>query len=273
MPVPAPGPVIVVGGNEDKTGAQVILRRFVALAGGSGARLMVLTTAAADPVATGDLYRRLFLSLGAAEVTVARVDEREEARSETVLAALGQATGIYFTGGDQLRITATLGGTPLYQALMRRHGEGLVIAGTSAGASAVSDTMIIGGREETEPTLAAITLAPGLGLLRQAVVDQHFAQRGRIGRLLAAVAQNPQILGLGIDEDTAMVVYPEGQFTVLGTGAVTVLDGQTIEHSNASEAGAEEPLALTGVRLHILPAGYGFDLAQRRAFPPAPHPA
>ncbi|MDI3538386.1 MAG: cyanophycinase [Bacillota bacterium] len=258
------GNLVIVGGAEDKEGSCVILRRFLSLAGGEKARIAVLTTATEKAEEVGSEYTRLFYRLGAAEVRHLDVADREAARAEAMVDSLSRATGIFLTGGDQLRLTSILGGTPLAGALHAAVCRGAVLAGTSAGASAMSATMIVEGRDESAPRRSIIAMAPGLGFLKEVVVDQHFAERGRIGRLLAAIAENPYILGLGLDEDTAIVCEPGGSFTVIGSGACTVVDGVGIRMSNISESAPGEPLVLTYVTLHILPAGYTYDLKRRR---------
>lgn len=257
------GSLIIIGGREDKEGESVILRQVVSKAGGEKARLLVLTTASQEGPDLGASYRRIFGRLGVKEVSAMDISTRDEADQAASVAYLREATGIFFTGGDQLRITSTIGGTRLDEALRRRYREGAVVAGTSAGAAAMSSTMIVGGHEEEAPKKTAVQMVPGMGLLPGVVIDQHFAQRGRIGRLLAAVAQGPGILGVGIDEDTAVLVEPAGHFSVIGSSTVTVIDGCTMRHSNVSESGPGQPLAITGVTLHVLPAGYRFDLANR----------
>lgn len=262
------GTLIIIGGAEDKRDRCQILREVIARAGGSDARLVVLTAATEQPGAVGAEYRYVFSRLGAAEVEVVHVDDRALANDQRIVGAVGRATGVFFTGGDQLRITSTIGGTRLETALREAYARGAVIAGTSAGASAMSDTMIVAGDDEDAPTRNTLNMAPGMALLRDVVIDQHFAQRGRIGRLLSAIAQNPHALGVGIDEDTAIVVRPDREFIVIGSNAVTVIDGRTITETNVSEASPTMPLALTDVTLHVLPVGYGFDLQRRR--PTAP---
>lgn len=263
------GTLVVIGGAEDKDSDCLILRRFVDLAGGEEGRLVVVTAAAAEPGRTGETYRLLFRDLGVAEVAVLNVSSRRDAGEPAVAGELQQATGVFFTGGDQLRITSILGGTKVDDALRRAYRSGAIIAGTSAGASAMSETMIVEGEEADAPSKNTVQMAPGMGLLREVVVDQHFAQRGRVGRLLAAVAQHPYMLGVGIDEDTAIVVSPEGTFEVIGSHAVTVIDGRRIGETNVSETGPREPLALTNVILHILPSGYRFDMRRRIPIPRA----
>jgi len=257
-----PGPLVVIGGAEDRDGS--ILKEFVRLAGGAEAVIAVLATASDEPEGAGQAYEEAFGRLGARAVHTLRVSRREDAGDVKTLERAQAATGFFFTGGDQLRITSTLGGTPLDEVLHRRHGEGVVIAGTSAGASAMSETMIVAGDSDHAPTKCTIKMAPGMGFLEGTVVDQHFAQRGRLGRLLAALAQNPKVLGLGVDEDTAVVILPGGTLQVLGSQTVTILDGRSIERTNASESVPDEPLALTDVVLHVLPSGWGFDFVTRR---------
>ncbi len=257
------GTLVIIGGAEDRKHKCLILKKFVSLAGGKKGRLVVVTAASADTQATGDLYFSLFRDLGVGDVSVLNVDTRQEACDSTAEEALEQATGIFFTGGDQLRLTSMLGGTQVDKALHDAYRRGTIIAGTSAGASAMSDTMIVDGEETEAPRKNTVQMAPGLGLLRGVVVDQHFAQRGRLGRLLAAVAQYPYVLGVGIDEDTAIIVSPEGTFEVVGSQTVTVIDGKQIRETNVSVTTPQEPLALTNVLLHILPAGYRFDIKNR----------
>lgn len=265
------GTLLVIGGAEDKEEECVILKRFVQMAGGREGRLVLVTSATTRPREVGEGYSRLFQKLGAGEVTVLDVASRREANLESSYRLVAEATGIFFTGGDQLRITSLLGGTRLDEAFHRAYEGGAVLAGTSAGASAMSETMIVEGDGDDPPHRNNVQMAPGLGLIREVVVDQHFAQRGRLGRLLTAVAQHPYMLGVGIDEDTAMVVEPGGVFEVIGSQTVTVVDGREIRETNISETGPREPLVLTNVILHILPAGYRFDLARRRPLsPPEP---
>ncbi len=257
------GHLLIIGGAEDKKGDCEILRTFIALAGGRDSRLTILSTASEDPQA-GEQYRSLFTELGAPEIRVLAVQHRAQAHHSQSLSVIKESSGIFFTGGDQLRITGILGGSRLGRALLEGYNGGIVIAGTSAGASAMSETMLVGGSNDATPKKDIIRMAPGLGFLKEVVVDQHFAQRGRIGRLLTAVAHNPDILGIGIDEDTAISVDPSGEVRVIGSGTITVLDGRGVSHSNVSESSLDHPLALTDVLLHILPRGYGYHLEQRQ---------
>jgi len=256
------GKLLIIGGAEDKEKECKILKRFVREAGGKESRLTVLTAATEYPGQVGAQYKELFQHLGAAEVQVLDVAERTSANNERISYELEKATGVFFTGGDQLRITGILGGTRLGRTLHRLYERGVIIAGTSAGASAMSDTMIVGGEAGTAKK-DTLTMAPGLGLLHSVVVDQHFAQRGRIGRLLSAIAQNPYVLGVGIDEDTSILVYSDGRFTVVGSQTVTVVDASPSLESNVSEISPGQALVLTPVLMHVLSDGYGFDLKRR----------
>jgi cyanophycinase len=263
------GTLIIIGGAEDKKDRCQILRTVIAKAGDVDSRIVDLTAATEQPGTVGAEYRYVFSRLGAENIEILHITDRAMANEPATTETIERASGVFFTGGDQLRITSTIGGTALDRALRAAYDRGAVIAGTSAGASAMSDTMIVTGDDEDAPTRNTLNMAPGMGLLRDVVIDQHFAQRGRIGRLLSAIAQNPHALGVGIDEDTAIVVHPNQRFTVIGTNAVTVIDGRSITDTNASEASRTMPLALTDVTLHMLPVGYGFDLARRRPTAPA----
>jgi len=259
------GRLIIIGGGEEKDGRAFILSRVVEAAGGPGAAIGVIPTASDDADAALAGYRDVFRRLGAGEVRGINIADRTAADDPSAVAALDAVSAVFFTGGDQLRITSALGGTSFHHRLLERHREGLLVAGTSAGASMMTDTMIVEGEAERAPTLNTVHLARGMGFWSGAVVDQHFSQRGRIGRLLAALAQNPEVLGVGIDENTAIEVEFHTQtFRVVGARTVTVLDGRQIVETNASESRPEEPLAVTGVLLHVLPAGFVFDWALRR---------
>jgi cyanophycinase len=258
-----PGNLIIIGGAEDKTGDCLILKTFVSLSGAETAKLAVITTASEDSNEAGNQYKSLFLKFGASRADILNIGTRDDADSEAFTRLVSESSGIFFTGGDQLRITSILGGTKVYAALHDAYGRGSVIAGTSAGASVMSRTMIVEGIDNDPARKCTLKMAPGLGLLDRALIDQHFHQRGRIGRLLCGVAENPSILGIGIDEDTAVRVFPDNHFEVIGRNSVTVVDGRYIKSSNVSELKPEENLAIEGIALHVLPSGYGYDLVER----------
>ncbi|PKM81446.1 MAG: cyanophycinase [Firmicutes bacterium HGW-Firmicutes-14] len=258
------GTLLIIGGAEDKDGKCEILKRFIDLAGGEKAYVVVLTTATQEPETAGREYYEIFHGLGAGIVEVLDLDSRKKANHLFTERLMEKATGIFFTGGDQLRITAALGGTTADDALKKAYRRGAVIAGTSAGASVMSNTMIVEGDSSQAPKLNTIKMAPGLGLLKEVVIDQHFAQRGRTGRLLSAVAHNPYILGVGIDEDTAILVYPDARLEIIGSQTVTFLEGRHMAFSNVSEHSPGQALAVGNMILHVLPKGFGFDLNTRK---------
>jgi cyanophycinase len=257
---------MVIGGAEDKLGERVILSRFVQLAGGDQAQICVISTASSLGEAATDLYRHIFTRLGAAGVTGLRPETREEANDPATVDALKNASGIFMTGGNQLRLSSVIGGTKLGGAILEAHGRGVVVAGTSAGASAVATHMMAFGSSGATPKNRMAHVSVGLGLLVNVVVDQHFEQRTRLGRLLAVVAQSPSLIGLGLDEDTAAVVDANEILEVIGRGAVTIVDGSDVI-TDAFQATGHKPMMVSNARLHSLPSGYRFDLRARRVLP------
>jgi cyanophycinase len=256
------GTVIVIGGAEDKVRDRVILGRFVALAGGRDAQIAVISTASSLGAEAGERYREVFTELGAAAVRPLHAVTRTQANDDHAARIVRDASGVFMTGGNQLRLSSTIGGTRLADAILTRFQAGAVVAGTSAGASAVSSHMIAFGASGATPKHRMAQIAAGLGLLPGVIVDQHFQQRNRLGRLLSLIAQNPSLLGLGVDEDTAGVVGPDQVMEVIGRGSITVVDGAASE-TDAWEIRGHRPLMISGVVLHSLPAGYRFDLRRR----------
>jgi cyanophycinase len=262
------GRLILIGGNEDMDERDMrILPTLVRHAGGAEARLLVCAAASSDPEPTLEAYTRVFRKLGVAEVHRSALNDREEANGAELADTLDRCTGVFFTGGDQLRITSLVAGTRFGEAVKQRYQrEGLLVAGTSAGAAAASSTMIIRGIGDTVRR-DAVELAPGLGFVRDIVVDTHFDRGGRVHRLMTVFAQNPAMMGIGIDEDTALDLAPTGKFTVLGRGVVMVFDGH-VTHTNAAEVRGNEAIALTDVKVQVLAAGYAFDLRARAPIVP-----
>ena len=258
----AEGHVIVIGGAEDKVRTRLILGRFIALAGGSEARIAVVSSASSLGPLAGEMYRQLFTELGAASVVAIHATTRAQANDDHGARLTQDATGIFLTGGNQLRLSSTIGGTNLARAIVASHRHGTVVAGTSAGASALSSHMVAFGRSGSAPRQRMFQMAAGLGILPGVVVDQHFQQRNRLGRLLAVIAQNPSLLGLGIDEDTAGVVGPDQVMEVIGRRSVTVVDGAASD-TDAWDVTGQQPLMVSNVVLHSLPGGYRFDLQRR----------
>jgi cyanophycinase len=256
------GQLIIIGGAEDKEGDCTILREFVRRSGSLQARIVVMTVATGLPGEVGETYLNVFERLGVEDVRVVDTARRENASDPKALEAIDKATGVFFTGGNQARITELLKDTELDAKLHQRFAEGLVIAGTSAGAAMMPDVMIVEGEGETNPRMEVVTMDRGMGFLPGVVIDQHFAQRGRLGRLLSAVAQQPVVVGFGIDENTAIAVQGN-ELEVIGEHSVTVVDVSEITHSNLGELLRDEPLALCNAKLHILPHGYRFDLKTR----------
>lgn len=257
-----------IGGAEDKLGKKTVLSRFVALCGGPSARIAILPTASSVPMEVGARYQELFRALGADAATVVHIHRRADAERDSAVQAIQSATGIFLTGGDQVKLVGLIGGTPVGEAIRQRHEAGAVIGGTSAGASAQSLHMIAFGKSGSLPRQRMIQLAPGLGLCPQLIIDQHFRQRDRIGRLMSAVALNPALLGVGIDEDTALVIAPEGIAEVYGTHSVTVVDAAGLMYTNTHSVKGYGEIAMHHVIVHTLTHGHYFDLQQRLPIPP-----
>jgi cyanophycinase len=255
--------LFIIGGAEDRVGRASLLRQFVKLAGGRRSRLVLVPTASSFQDEVVDSYTEAFTRLGAPGVSVVNPATRAEAHDPDLMAMVDDATGVFISGGSQLRLSQLLPGTPLGEALHRAHDRGAVIGGTSAGASIMSDFMISMGDEGIMPRQRASQISAGLGLVRGVVVDQHFDQRSRYGRLMSVIAPSPHLLGIGIDEDTAMVVTDGREFTVRGSGAVFVVDCTTAV-TDAPDARAGAPMLVSGATVHTLPAGATFDLGRRR---------
>jgi cyanophycinase len=255
--------LFIVGGAEDRVGKASLLRQFLKLSGGRRSRLVLVPTASSFQDEVIASYREVFTRLGAPGVQVVNPASREEAHDAAAVALLDDATGIFISGGSQLRLAQVFPGTPLGEAIHRAHDRGCVVGGTSAGASIMSDFMISMGDEGVTPRQRASQLSAGLGLLRGVVVDQHFDQRSRYGRLMSVIASSPHLLGVGIDEDTAIIVTDGREFTVRGTGAVFVVDCRSAR-TDAAEARAGAPVLVSGATVHTLPAGATFDLTERR---------
>jgi cyanophycinase len=261
------GCLIIIGGGEDRDpkSGRAILREVARHV--HGGKLVLATVASHRPEGYFDEYEKAFADLGLGELVELYVEERSRAGDRDKLSVLDDAAGIFFSGGDQLRITSQIGDTGIEAKVRALYERGGVVAGTSAGASVMSETMLIKGTSKVTHRIGDLHMAPGMGLMRDVIIDQHFAERGRFGRLIGAIAHNPRILGLGIDEDTAAVVEGD-RFRVLGSGAVYVVDGSAISYSNIAEASADQALSMHNMRVHVLSDNDGFDLKERRAIPP-----
>lgn len=260
----ARGWIVPIGGAENKENDRSILRRFVEVSGGEDADIVVIPTAS-KMHETGPRYEALFREIGARRVSVMDFDTRRDCQEPNRLQRLEEATAIFFTGGNQLRLTALLGGTPVAQLIRKRNAAGVTVGGTSAGASILSEHMIAFGDDGSSVIAGSVRLAPGLGLTNRFVIDQHFRERDRLGRLITALAYNPFAVGIGLDEDTAVFIGPDEVLEVEGSGGVTVVDASEVSFSSADSASEGQPVAILGLKVHVLVAGTTFDLNTRTA--------
>ena len=258
------GWIIAIGGAEEKENSPQILRRFVALAGGDGADIVVIPTAS-QLASTGPRYERIFAELGAERVTSLDFDTRRDAEEPSRLERLQQASGIFLTGGNQLRLSTLIGGTSVAKAVRAMNAAGVPVAGTSAGAAFISEHMIAFGDEGSTPIAGSVRLAPGMGLTNRFIIDQHFRQRDRLGRLLTALAYNPFAVGIGLDEDTAAFIAPDNTVHVEGSGGITVVDASEVQFSSMDTVNEGRAVCLLGLKLHILTQGATFNLHTRQA--------
>ena len=261
------GYIIPIGGAEEKISDAAILRRFASLAGGEKARICVIPTASKMPD-TGARYEEIFREFGVEDVFSLHFKERADCKRSDWLEQLESATGVFMTGGNQLRLSTLLGGTPVFDMMRERNRHhGLQVAGTSAGASIMAEHMIAYGEEGPTPRADMVTLAPGMGLTSRAIIDQHFRQRNRLGRLLTAISYNPRLIGIGLDEDTAAFISPERVLEVVGSGAITIVDPQDMDFSSMDSANRHQPVSLINIRIHFLVEGGTFDMNSRKAMP------
>ncbi len=261
------GFIIPIGGGEDRVKEMRIHRRFVDLSGGNKADIVVIPTAS-QLKRTGPDYNAIFRELGAGQVAYLPITRRADGDNPAFVEMLARATGIFMTGGNQLRLSTILGGTLVAQQIRRSNAAGVPVAGTSAGASIMSEHMVAGGRSGRAPAEGGINMAPGLGLTNAVIIDQHFTQRNRLGRLLSATSYNPFLIGLGVDEDTAAFIGPDNILDVVGSGTVTVVNAADLSYSSVWQAERGEALSLLGLKLDVLGQGCRYDLTNRLAFPP-----
>ena len=266
------GFIIPIGGGEDRIKEMQIHRKFVELSGGIDAFIVVIPTASILEE-TGPDYHRIFSELGAGKVEYLPINHRADCDNPEFSKMLDDATGIFMTGGNQLRLSAILGGTLVVQKIRRANAAGVPVAGTSAGASIMSEHMVAGGQGNESPAEGTVSLAPGIGLTNAVIIDQHFTQRNRLGRLLTATSFNPFLIGLGIDEDTAAFIGPDNVLEVVGSGTVTVVDANHLTHSSMWAANPGEALSLLGLRLDVLGEGCRYDLTAHIAYAPDKHMA
>ncbi len=258
------GYIIAIGG---RIGNSDILQRFVSLCGGNDASIAIIPTAS-NETSTGPDYEKRFKSLGAREARALNLFHRSDCDDEDYLEILEAADGVFMTGGSQLKLSTTLGGTPVAKLLRRRNAAGQHVAGTSAGAAFLSEHMIAFGEEGPTPRVGMVTLAPGLGLTNRVIIDQHFRERDRLGRLLMALALNPFVVGFGLDEDTAAFIGPDNIAGIHGSGGITCIDPSGVEFSAADHVERGQPVTLLSVKLHVLTRGSAFNLVTRDALAP-----
>jgi cyanophycinase len=258
------GYIIPVGGAEEKIGDVTILRRFATLCGGGNCSIAIIPTASSLSD-TGARYEQLFLSLGVKSAKSLPIQSRADCEHREWLDVLDTVDGVFLTGGNQLRLSTMIGGTKVAKALRTRNAEGMHVAGTSAGAAFLCEHMIAFGKEGASPRARIVTLAPGLGLTNRVIIDQHFRQRDRLGRLLTALAYNPFAIGIGLDENTAGFIGPDETLEVVGSGALTIVDASAIEFSSMARVRKNDAVCLIGLKLHILDHGSTFNLHTRVA--------
>jgi len=258
------GFIIPIGGAVSKRKNPIILEKFVKLCGGDKAVITVIPTAT-KLEENGEIFTNLFTEMGASDVFSIDIKKRSDCSNENYLSKLMKSTGVFISGGNQLRLSTILGGTPVAKAIRRLNADGVHIAGTSAGAAIMPEHMISGGRSGGTPTPKSVSLSPGLGLTNSVVIDQHFRQRDRLGRLLAAIAYSPFLTGVGIDENTAIFIDPDNTFSVEGSGAVTIVDPSKMNATSASTSGRNDAINITDIKLHILASGSNYDLNSHTA--------
>lgn len=263
------GHLLVIGGAEDKYNERRILRKFLELAGGEKANILIVPVSSDFPEFAADVYVQAFRRLGVDTPRVLRATSRHDVVDADADAVLDGVTGVFMTGGDQMRLVSVLGGTLFAQKLRHLVSEtDLVLAGTSAGAAAMSTAMIVRGDATSHPHKNSVRISPGLGFLKNIIIDQHFTERGRISRLITAVSYNPYNLGIGIDENTAIILNKEGLLEVFGAGTATIVDGSQITYNEIAEVDDFQPFSVTGVQIHVLRDGLIYDFFGRNPIQP-----
>jgi cyanophycinase len=259
------GHLIAIGGNEDKVKNLVVLKRVVHEVGKVDFKVGVITTASEYPEERGEAYHKVFTKLGASEIEVLHINKRIQANDKILAKTFDDMDLIFLAGGNQLRLTTILGGSRILDAIKNRLKDGALIVGTSAGATAFSDTMIYEGGENKNGLLKGRVLTTsGFSFVKNIVFDTHFMSRGRIGRLIQIVTTNPTCLGVGICEDSGIIFKNDGTAEVIGTGEVIIVDGSDIAHSNIMNIKHGEPIAVENVRIHSLVNGYGYNFRERQ---------
>ena len=263
------GYLLVIGGAEDKYNERRILKKFLSLAGDDKAEILIVPVASDFPEFAADVYTQAFRNLGVANPRVLRATSRQDVVQADVDKLLDGITGVFMTGGDQMRLVSLLGGTKFADRLrVLVRDTNIVLAGTSAGAAGMSTSMIVRGESTSHPHKNSVRLSPGLGFLKNVIIDQHFTERGRISRLITAVSYNPYNLGIGIDENTAIILDGKGVLEVFGQGSTTIVDGSQITFNEIAEVADHESFSVCGVQLHVLRDGLIYDYRARHPLQP-----
>ncbi|MGB0562099.1 MAG: cyanophycinase [Spirulinaceae cyanobacterium] len=271
MPNPTQTAILVIGGAEDKVHGREILHTFFQRSGGAAAVIGIIPSASREPMLVGERYSKIFGDMGAQRVELLDVRDRVHGEDSHYLDYANQCTGVFMTGGDQLRLCGLLAETPLMERLRERaHNHEITLAGTSAGAAIMGHHMIGGGGSGESPNRALVDMTMGLGIIPEVIIDQHFHNRNRMARLLSAIAQHPDRLGIGIDEDTCAMFEPSGWIEVIGKGTINIVDPHGLSHTNQNRVTVTDPLSLHSLRLHVLCHGDRFHLHQRRPLSPLP---
>jgi cyanophycinase len=269
MPQSTKTAILVIGGAEDKVHGREILHTFFGRSGSLDARIAIIPSASREPAILGERYRGIFEDMGAKEIRILDIRDRVQAEDSYLQDYIEECTGVFMTGGDQLRLCGLLADTPLMEKVRKRVQRGeLTLAGTSAGAAVMGHHMIAGGGSGESPNRSLVDMATGLGIIPEIVVDQHFHNRNRMARLMSAVASHPERLGIGIDEDTCALFERDGIMQVMGKGTVTIIDPGELSHTNYPKVGSSDPISLHNLRVHILSYGDRYHLHKRCLFPP-----
>ena len=264
------GTLVAIGGNEDKENDLEILRVTIEVSGKENPSIALITSASSEPEVMEEHYRGAFERIGVGEIHHLDIKTREEAMNGDNVAIVREADIIFFTGGDQLRITSILGGSPLLREVKRRYfEEGCVVAGTSAGASALAETMIYEGESSEALRKGTVQMSTGIGLVRKVIIDSHFIIRGRFSRLMTTVTSNPGTIGLGLGEDTGVIIRDGHLLEAIGNGLIVIFDGRHIAQSNITDIEIGQAIAVQNVIVHTLVKGYGYDLMTREYLNPS----
>jgi cyanophycinase len=266
MPQSTKTAIMVIGGAEDKVHGREILFNFFHRSGSTDARIAVIPSASREPAVIGERYRSIFEDMGAKGIEILDIRDRDQCNDPLMQSYVENCTGVFMTGGDQLRLCGLLADTPIMQMVRQRAQKGeITLAGTSAGAAVMGHHMIAGGGSGESPNRALVDMTTGLGIIPEIIVDQHFHNRNRMARLVSAIAAYPDHLGIGVDEDTCALFEGDDTIQVIGKGTVTILDPKELHHTNHPYTGATDPIGISNLRLHILCHGDLYDMRKRKA--------